>query len=144
MEGEMKEEIKKAIEEYQCPGCVCGMDITCFEASTDSVGCGKHVAGTMISNIGSIFLGMPRGFNRLGPRLENEQMPIFIFEELKDGWDYGKFNVPTWKHKDKFGNVLIRGMCPRVNFTFIHIFLEDCMDKIDCLEITEKDISEMD
>jgi hypothetical protein len=33
---------------------------------------------------------------------------------------------------------------PRKNEPFLHIYLENCLDKIDCLEITEEDINQMD
>ena len=38
---------KDMIETYQCPGCVCGYNISCFEKS-DSLACGKHVPATTI------------------------------------------------------------------------------------------------
>ncbi len=133
--------IKKAVEEYQCPGCVVGSDISCYEKGYNEA-CKRHVVGTSgYPAIGRFFLGMPRGFNRLGPC--NEQT-IKIFRKLEDGWTYDKFNVPVWKYKDQNGNVIVRGISPRINFPFIHVFLEDCLGEIKCLEITEKDISEMD
>jgi len=137
----MKDKIKRAIENYQCSGCVCGCDIECYEKSSD-LSCEGHCAGTMIyPGIGRIFLGMPTGFNRIG---SVEKMNINIFNCLKDGWGYDKFNVPTWKYLDQQGNTLVRGIQPRINRPFIHIFLENCMDKIECLKITEQDLSEMD
>jgi len=54
IEYKMKTKFKLAIEDYQCPGCV-----------VDGVGCGKHHAGTMSTDVGNSFFGMPRGFNRL-------------------------------------------------------------------------------
>ena len=33
---------------------------------------------------------------------------------------------------------------PRRNESFIHIFLEKCIDKINCLEISQQDVDEMD
>jgi len=138
----MKKEIKKMIEIYQCPGCVCGSDISCYEKS-DGLECEKHVAGTRMSNVGRFFLGMPKGFCRLGA-CENTKISIFENFEDKPGWDYDKFNIPVWKHLDKYGNTLIRGLCPRTNYPFLHIFMGNCLDKIDCLEITQKDIDGMD
>ena len=129
-----------AVEQYQCPGCICGSDIECYQKG-NNLGCNKHVTGTIMPAIGKIFLGLPIGFSRIGPV---EKMKICIFKRLSDGWGYDKFNVPAWKHKDKYGNVLVRGISPRINFPFLHIFLEDCMKDIDCLEITEDEISEMD
>jgi hypothetical protein len=136
----MDEIIKKAVEFYQCPGCVGGHNIECYQKG-DNEACDKHVAGTIISNIGPVFLGMPTGFNRLGAY---RQMKMCIFRELKDGWGYDQFNIPAWKYRDEHGNVLVRGICPRINYPWVHIFLTDCMAEINCIEITAKDISEMD
>lgn len=137
----LDEKIKTAVEEYQCPGCVCGGDTTCYQPKSGSEACGKHVAGTMIFGIGRIFLGMPKGFNHLGP---SEDMKINIFRELKEGWGFDFLNVPVWKFKDEHGNTLVRGLSPRTASPFLHIFLEDCMKEIDCIEITEKELEEID
>jgi hypothetical protein len=127
------ENLKNIIEEYQCPGCVCGCDISCYKKGydDDSIECSKHV--------GRIFLGMPIGFNRLGMCKETK---IHIFE--KPSWEYGMFNIPVWKFLDKNGNTLLRGLCPRTNYPWIHILIGNHLDKIDCLEITQKDIDGMD
>lgn len=59
-------------------------------------------------------------------------------------WTYDKFNIPVWKHLNSNGHTIVRGIMPRINEIFIHIYLEDCIKKIDCLEITADDINEMD
>jgi hypothetical protein len=135
----MKKIIKKAIEEYQCSGCMIGGDITCFKPTENGCGCGKHSAGTGIVSIGFIFLGMPKGFNRLG---KFEDMILNIYETFDDHYD--KFNVPVWKYLSKDGHTFVRGLRPRKNEPFINIFLENCMDKINCLEITEEVREAMD
>lgn len=137
----MKKEIKDAIENYQCPGCVSGSDISCFEKrDEEGEGCDKHVAGTSLSGYGAFFLGMPTGFCRTR-NMENFKPRIF---EVFDEDMYNKFNIPTWKHLNKNGHTLVRGLRPRINEPFLHIFLENCIDKIECLEITEDDIKGMD
>lgn len=136
----MKRDIKKAIKEYQCSGCVSADGFSCYEKNDIGVSCGKHVAGTMISNIGSIFLGLPTGFNRLGPCKETR---ITIFE-ADNPYQYDKFNIPVWKYKNENGDVLVRGIMPRVNYPFVHIILQGGIKQINCLEITDKDIEEMD
>ena len=76
-----------------------------------------------------------------------DKLKVYIFNSFEDGnkeWAYDKFNVPIWKHLDEHNNTLVRGISPRINQTFIHIFLENCIDRIDCIEITEKDVQEMD
>ena len=140
----MSEKIKKAIENYQCSGCVCGSDISCFEKVETGIGCGKQIAGTTIlPGVGKIFLGMPKGFNRLG---EYHKMKIQIYDTYENcEWKPNdQFNIAVWKHLDENGNTIIRGIMPRRNEPFIHIFLENCMDKIECKEITKEDIEGMD
>jgi hypothetical protein len=136
----MDEIQKKFIETYQCPGCVCGSDVSCFEVG-NQLECGKHVAGTRISGIGRVFLGMTKGFNLLGSA---DNLKITGFKRLKDGWGFDKFNIPVWKFKDDHGNTIVRGLSPRINEPFLHIFMEDCIGYIDCLEITVADMDEMD
>jgi hypothetical protein len=72
-----------------------------------------------------------------------------IFRSFKDftetGWkEYNNFNRPVWKHLDKHGNTLVRGLMPRRNEPFLHIFLENCISQIHCLEISKDEIDEMD
>ena len=137
----MEDSIKNAVETYQCLGCVCGSDTECYKKG-EGVECQKHVVGTMLVPIGKILPGMPIGFNRVGD-INHLQLKIYKTYESSD-WKYDKWNVSVWKHLDINGNTFVRGMQPRINQTFIHIFLEDCMNKIDCLEITHDDIDNMD
>lgn len=85
---------------------------------------------------------MPKGFNRLGKYTELK--PI-IFDKF-DGaeWEYNKFNIPVWKYLNPEGHTMVRGLIPRRNEPFIHVYLENCIDKIDCLEITQSDVDQMD
>ena len=139
----MKSTIKNAIEEYQCSGCVLGSDIECFkENTTGGVGCGKHHAGTIMRGVGNFFLGMPVGFNRVG---EQKTLKPNVYETFESSdWTYDKFNIPVWKYLNKDGHTFVRGIMPRKNEPFIHVFLEDCIEKIDCLEITQNDVDQMD
>ncbi len=141
----METKFKLAVEEYQCSGCVSGSDISCFKRNdTGGIGCGKHHAGTMSMGIGNIFLGMPKGFNRLG---EYRMLKPNIYESFDSedyDWDYNMWNIPVWKYLSKEGHTFVRGVMPRRNEPLIHIFLENCIDRIDCLEITQEDIDEMD
>jgi hypothetical protein len=137
----VNEKIKTAIELYQCPGCVCGGDTECYQKG-ESLECKKHVIGTMAIPHGKILLGMPKGFDRVGD-VNHLQLKIYKTFEGSD-WKYDNWNIPVWKHFDKNGNTLVRGMQPRINQTFLHIFLEDCISVIDCLEITQGDVDGMD
>lgn len=132
----------EAIQNYQCNGCVSGPYPKCYEESRSlgEISCENHCPGTWLSGVGKIFLGLPKGFNRLG---HCDKTKIFMFKKFKDGWGYEIFNIPVWKYKDEFGNVIVRGLSPRINLPFIHIFLEDCLDEIDCELITNEMINEM-
>jgi len=63
---------------------------------------------------------------------------------FKENGFYDNFNVPCWKHLDKHGNTLVRGLKPRLNMPFLHIYLGDVRDQVECLEITKEDIDNMD
>ena len=143
----MDKKVSVAVERYQCSGCISGSNTSCFKENVGGgIGCGKHLAGTMITGIGSVFLGLPKGFNRLG-HLDNMKPTIFkSFKEFTEtGWkEYNNFNRPVWKHLDKHGNTLVRGLMPRRNEPFLHIFLENCISQIHCLEISQDDINDMD
>lgn len=137
----MDEKLSFAIKEYQCSGCTCGHNLECFEQNDQQgVGCGKHSSGTIISYIGNIFLGMPKGFNRLG---HQENLKPIIFNNFNENY-YDMFNIPVWKYLDEHGNTLVRGIMPRRNEPFLHIYIGNCIDKINCLEITKQNIDEMD
>jgi len=136
----MDEIMKNAIREYQCPGCVSGDDFKCYQ-SGDSLACFKHCPGTIVPTVGKIFLGMPKGFSRLG----TSNLKIMIYKTFeRSEWISDKWNVPVWKYLNKNGHTLIRGLSPRLNESFLYIFLEDCIDKIHCIEITQDDVDYMD
>lgn len=129
----------QAIEEYQCAGCVVGSDTECVEYEKDSDSCSKHVVGTLIMPVvGRIFLGMPVGFNRLG----EQELPLKIFHSFdfmnENGYGFDYLNVPVWRYLNKEGHTLVRGYRPRINDPFLFVILEDCMDKIDCFEMTHE------
>lgn len=160
----LSEKVKAAVEKYQCPGCVGGMDTSCYEKASFGVGCGKHTAGTRVLGhpMGLFWLGMPRGFCRTGELQHNIKIEMYegmeaLAEENKNiprvpslkeretNFFYDKFNIPVWKHRTKEGHVLVRGLCPRVNRPFVHVILSDQdFEKIPAVEITAQDIEEMD
>ena len=134
----MENKIKKAIKEYQCPGCVTGIGLDCYEKGTWEE-CKAHTIGTLKLGVGWILLGMPRGFNHV-----LKDPSFFIFKSLSDGWGYDHLNVPVWKFRDMLGNTLVRGLIPRIGIPFIHIYLEDCLDQINCHEVTKEELDKMD
>jgi len=136
----MTDKIKKFVTEYQCSGCGNGDFPDCYTSDdrSKSISCTSHVPGTMIAGIGKIFISLPVGFCQLGIY---DDMKIHIFEEYKE---YDKFNVPVWKYLDSNGNTIVRGLSPRINQPFLHIFKGDHISDIMCIEITDADIEFMD
>ena len=135
--------MKEMIEEYQCPGCVCGSDIECGKYKLDegSNNCAGHCIGTTISGgIGKILLGFSKGFNRVG--FDTNLKPWF-YKDVQD-FSYDKFNIPVRKYKNEKGHILVKGLMPRLNQTFLQVFKSGDIDKIKALEITEEDINSMD
>lgn len=138
----MKKEIEEAIKEYQCAGCISGPYPSCFEKDDDAgVGCNKHHSGsTIMPDVGKIFLGMPKGFNRLGPQ---KDMQVLIFkdqEQQEKQWKYDKLNTPIWKYQNDKKHIFIRGYIPRLNMGFVHVILKGNYDKYQCEEIDIKEI----
>lgn len=140
--------IELAIEEYQCSGCVAGGDTKCgiYKQGEHHSGCTKHVAGTIVyPGVGTIFLGMPKGFNRMGPYSGMKIHMFTSYADFMEKWNgYNMWNIPVWKYRNENGHIFLRGLSPRNNCPLLHIILEDCLEKFDCLEITQKDLDEMD
>lgn len=137
----MKEQLEAAIKNYQCSGCVSGPYPNCFKLNAVGVGCKKHWAGTtIVPHVGKIFLGLPKGFCRIGYQ---KDMIVYIFEmqeQQQKQWKYDYLNVPIWKYKNKKRHILIRGYQPRLNLGFIHVILKGDYDSIDAHEIDITDI----
>jgi hypothetical protein len=85
---------------------------------------------------GKIALGFPKGFNRVGDGVQ-----IDIFTDVPN---YNALNVPVWKRLDENGNTLVRGLSPRINNTFLHVYQGDVLAKIDCFEVTDDFLAAID
>jgi hypothetical protein len=159
MERVVSMDISTAVKTYQCPGCIGGPNFSCYEKNPIGSGCLKHCPGTLMEDMGLIFLGMEKGFNRVGPNKKREWRfyiletseqfkedisPKFLSTSFKINGLYDNFNIPVWKYLDKNGNTLVRGLSPRINTPFLHIFLWDARKDIHCLELTQTDIESMD
>lgn len=134
---------EEAIKEYQCSGCIGGPFEECYKTESGfGITCRGHLAGTIIGGgVGKIFLGLPKGFHRLG---HYDKMQPLILEDYTEEVRIDKWNIPVWKHLDKHGNTLIRGLRPRINEPFVAVILGNHMDKIDCREISLEEIKAMD
>jgi len=124
---------EEMIAEFQCPGCTsgCAPPAECewykLKEEGQQFSCRNHSAGTIISGIGSIYLGMPKGFDRVGaicPKLgdpENFRHNIRLFlskDGIVHGWNF--CNVPVWV-MEKDGFLFVRTYMPRLNGSFIDV-----------------------
>jgi hypothetical protein len=124
---------RKMIEEFQCPGCICGSDILdgCYEPDDESFHCKKHTAGTMIVGRGCINLGMPKGFNRLSIR--HTYNNIRLFEKYEDHPGYDHLNVPVWamqKTENEMDILFVRCYLPRVDCQFVDVILNGKLEDV--------------
>ena len=144
METATTDEVKTIIDtraimtKIQCNFCVCQSkenknDYTCWEEAKMGIQCKGFLADERFGLTGAL-VGLPRGFSRMGPMTEDG---IIIFQDFTaftkvfPGGNYTRGNVAVWKYfYEKEGWTLVRGLSPRLNKPFLHIFLENCMDKI--------------
>jgi hypothetical protein len=111
------------IEEFQCSGCVSGGDINCgvckLESNNTGFYCSSHYSGTTLYPIGKIYLGLPKGFNRVGELSDKRKTHIRLsLDSSKISYDY--LNVPVWA-MEKDGYLFVRVYCPRINITYIDV-----------------------
>ena len=137
----MDDIIKNTIETYQCPSCVIGSNISCYKKGT-FLECKHHVLGTTSFSIGTIFLGLQKPFCRVGNNIKHSHILLSIFDRFGE-FSYDKFNIPCWKYFEN-GHTFVRGLSPRINNPWIHVYIGNFLDKIDCYEITKRDIEIMD
>ena len=114
---------REMIEEFQCPGCVCGYrtsDCKAFKPEVDEgmARCLGHVTGTSISGIGRIALGLPKGFCRTGFQ-ENGKPFIRLWEGPKSAeWD--RCNIAVWAMESD-GYLFVRTFMPRLNMSVVDV-----------------------
>ncbi len=119
------------IEEFQCPGCVCGSDTSCgiFEiANENSNRCGGHVLGTMMGLGNSVALGLPSGFNKPGIAYDNSSKESLGARNTMDIRFWLKGNHPDWDDLnlpvlalEKDGFLFVRTFAPRINVCWVDV-----------------------
>lgn len=138
----------KMVQEFQCSGCTCGSspEDDCFELKTiPNCGscCKKHSAGTFVLGAGRVYLGMPKGFNKVGlDQVGNERVhAIRLHYETKPKFDH--LNVPVWAMKQD-GYLFVRTYCPRINQTYIDVIKGGKMSDVPQAIDVSKFIDEID
>jgi len=119
------------IEKFQCRGCVSGSDIKCGRFKLEEtfgprlgVRCLSHVPGTVLIGLGAIYLGLPRGFNRVGAQIQDlsNDFKLTALRLWTVGtapkWD--DFNVAVWA-MELDGVLYVRTYAPRTNRTYIDV-----------------------
>lgn len=115
---------EQMVEKFQCPGCVCGSDLTCGKYHWDEAQnqCMGHVLGTMILGVGSFALGLPKGFDKPG-RTNRDELQNFMRIRL---WPTGEqpvwnhLNVPVWA-LEQDGYLFVRTYAPRINTGWVDV-----------------------
>jgi hypothetical protein len=128
---------KKLIREFQCPGCVCGVNPDdCENFKFEQVGnwhhCEGHVPGTsfLFVRSGLICLGLPKGFCRVNRRHEGSTEPYIRLhskEEFSSHWD--RCNVAVWA-MEKDGFLFVRTFMPRVDLTVVDVIEGGTLDMV--------------
>lgn len=126
----MTEKQKAMVQEFQCPGCMLGSDITCgkFKPSTDyGALCESQAPGTFILGVFSwILLGMPVGFNKvqmiMAPMTDKRLPPVRLWEKgTHPTWNH--LNVPVWA-LEKDGWLFVRTVEPRKGRIYVDVIEE--------------------
>src|SRR5215831_5868948 len=119
----------RMIEQFQCPGCVNGRNTHCGVCEVFQEGemfsCVAHVAGSFVTTTNgpvTFFLGLPRGFCRVGPGIvQNPRKALRVRLWPKDARpDWDKFNVPVWA-LERDGYLFVRTFMPRQDYPLVDV-----------------------
>lgn len=130
--------VEDSVKRYQCVGCIKGDYPNCFSKAENSFSCKNHCSGTFLQFRGKVFLGMPNAFNIVG----SSNMKIDIYKTYKSYGGYDELNIPLWKYFDD-GVTIVKGFSPRINEPFLHVFLENCCDSIECRFISPEESKDL-
>ncbi len=124
------------ISEFQCPGCTLGTS-PCQECPSFAnenkygFGCSAHSAGTLLVGGGWFYLGLPKGFNRVGAFVakgdDKTKNNIRLWIDDPPEWD--ELNCPIWG-MEKDGCLFVRTYLPRTNRNFIDIIKGGTFDML--------------
>lgn len=115
------------VREFQCSGCVRGSSpTTCDRVAIKDApwgphtmfACEAHAVGTTILGIGQIYLGMPKGFNRVGDASSEDTRVRLWAQGNQPSWNH--LNVAVWAMEHD-GYLFVRTYAPRTNTTYVDI-----------------------
>jgi hypothetical protein len=139
------------VKKFQCLGCTSGGANTLEECGdiNPSPGtghpascwnCDNHSAGTFMSGVGKIYLGMPKGFNRVGLNAltysQEQHKAIRLWTKAPDDL-WNRLNVPVWATEYE-GYLLVRTYSPRINMTYLDVVKDGALDMVpDAINVAE-------
>ncbi|MFO0939852.1 MAG: hypothetical protein U0930_03715 [Pirellulales bacterium] len=138
------------VEQFQCPGCVCGGDTKCgkFKWDAEWQRCVSHVLGTMFGLGNWVALGMPKGFNK--PGFDFAQEPAVVYSKMLirlwpgpevPNWNH--LNIPVWALMQD-GFLFVRTYCPRINVGYVDVIQGGALELVPNAIDVSKFIGEID
>ncbi len=115
------DKVRRLVEKFQCPGCVVGSDTSCgsFAVNERAAACLAHVAGTVGFPGGTFYLGLPKGFCKVGALPEGWTNNIrFWIADTAPEWN--TCNVAVWA-MEQDGFLFVRTYMPRLNLGYIDV-----------------------
>ena len=129
---------KEMIEKFQCPGCISGSNTTCGSCKCEEIdniffNCAAHYPGTREIGIGQLYLGLPKGFNKVGPiyfsEIDIRKNNIRLFSNASNILSYDNLNIPVWAMEED-GYLFVRVFLPRRGETYVDIIKGGKREKI--------------
>jgi len=125
------DKIHPACKKYMCKDCT-WMNCAFTPNEKNSLGCYAQLRARNIE----IYKDeeMPKGFRAYG---SNRHFKILIFEHYNDYLlDNVELDIPIWKAKLDKDYTIVKIFQPKISNTYHVIYLENCLDSINCKEIT--------
>lgn len=142
------------VDELQCVGCVSAgpaFSQGCPSAASCLHGCLNHCAGTYMPRGGTIYLSVPKGFNRVGGRSQERHptpLEVYASNQEREAAFHArgiKDSIAAWVHLDAKGRTLVRWYLPETNQGWTSVTLENCVEHFDnAVRLSEEDIAFMD
>lgn len=141
----------EVIGEMQCPGCTCGCapanECESFKPDREfGFRCDAHSGGTPITGMGWIYLGLPKGFNRVGAfraKGDNDRSNNIRLWIHPNAPFFDNLSVPVWA-MEKDGYLYVRTYLPRINLTFVDVIKGGTMELVPGAENVAEFIDEID
>ena len=117
---------EKSIEKFQCPGCTLGHNTRCGsyfglqlmnKGPNASFRCEAHRPGTFAMPGGRVYLGLPRGFSKVGPSPDSTELWL-LPEGTRPKFD--DLNIPVWA-MERDDHLFVKVAMPRTCRYLIYV-----------------------